>query len=326
MIGDTARSASQRRRNYNILSSVLVLVSFLLVLSSREGSSLSGMRTAVDDVLAPVLQFAVSPVRKIESLIADFEARSIVLAENEKLKIDIARLRDAENRANTLAMKLARFEAIFNMDLGENVTTAKIPARAVMEIDGPFVRSALLNAGQDKGVTKGGVVMTTDGLLGHIITTGKRSSRALLLGDLNSRIAVMSLRSGERAILTGNNSNVPMLSFVADDANWQNEDELVTSGDAGVLPRGLPVGKVAIDDEGRFNVFLHNRNNSVDWVWIHPFTPILTPEENPTSEQGGGITENNQATNPDIGDAAVGNESVRENIPLEADNGAEDLQ
>jgi len=212
MIGETARNAGIRRRNYSILSTVLVFISFLLLLSSREGSSLGNVRSMVDDAITPVLNIAVAPVRQTEKLIQNFENRSTAAAENEKLKIELSRLKDVENRANTLALQLVRFEGIFNADFGENITDVKIPARAVMETNGPFVRSALLNVGLNKGVTESSAVMTTDGFLGRIIKVGKRSSRVLLLGDLNSRIAVMSLRSGERAIMMGDNSDWPTTS------------------------------------------------------------------------------------------------------------------
>lgn len=281
MIGESGRNAAQRRRNYYILSVALVLISALLLLSSREGSSLGSLRTAVDDALAPAVNMVSSPLRAVEGLIEDFGNRSSVMEENERLRTEISRLKDVENRANILAMKLSRFEDIFNTEFGDNITDVKIPARAVMETDGPFVRSALLSVGADKGVTVGSAVMTTDGLFGHIVKTGQGSSRALLLGDLNSRIAIMSLRSGERAILTGDNSATPKLSFVEPVADWQEGDEIITSGDAGILPRGLPVGNLQASKDGGYFVKLHHRKHTVDWVWIYPFSPIAPPEDLP---------------------------------------------
>ena len=81
-------------------------------------------------------------------------------------------------------MKLARFEQILGSDFGVDVVENKIAARAVSEIDGPFVRSALINAGQKKGVGVGHAVMTVDGLYGHVLRVGANSSRVLRLDCL----------------------------------------------------------------------------------------------------------------------------------------------
>jgi len=101
------------------------------------------------------------------------------------------------------------------------LTVLSKPLRAVetvSEIDGPFVRSALINAGSKVGIKKGHPVMTVDGLYGHVLSVGPNSARVLRLGDLNSRISVMSARSDARAILSGNNSSTPLLAFVEDRA------------------------------------------------------------------------------------------------------------
>ena len=74
-------------------------------------------------------------------------------------------------------MKLARFEQILGTDYGVEVPQQKIAARAVSEIDGPFVRAALINVGQRRGVKVGHAVITVDGLYGHVLKVGAKSSR-----------------------------------------------------------------------------------------------------------------------------------------------------
>ena len=74
--------------------------------------------------------------------------------------------------------------------------------------------------------------MDNNGLIGRVAEVGYRSSRILLVTDLNSRIPVLVGESRERAILTGDNS-----------------DLVVTSGHGGAFPAGLPVGKVIVTGE-----------------------------------------------------------------------------
>ena len=95
------------------------------------------------------------------------------------------------------------------MGSSSDIPAQKIVARSVSETNGPFAHSALINAGAAKGAAKGHAVMTVDGLYGHVVRVGQNSARVLLLNDLNSRISVMSHRSQSRAILVGNNKDLP---------------------------------------------------------------------------------------------------------------------
>ena len=51
--------------------------------------------------------------------------------------------------------------------------------------------------------------MTPQGLAGRVIDVGRRSARVLLITDFNSRIPVVVERSGDHAILEGDNTAEP---------------------------------------------------------------------------------------------------------------------
>lgn len=236
-------------------------------------------QTQAETAISPGLALLSKPIRATESLIANYQDRSRAVEENKALKEELYRLRADKQRSEVMAMKLRSFEEILGVNSSWDLPVKKIAARAVSEVDGPFVRSALINAGRNKGIKKGHPVMTVDGLYGHVLRAGAGSSRVLQLGDLNSRISVMSARSEARAILSGDNSELPRLAFVGDRADWREGDKVMTSGDDGVLPRGLPVGTVKTDDAGAFVVALNITGKNIDWVWVYPFVPITEPEE-----------------------------------------------
>lgn len=235
-------------------------------------------RAQAEAAVTPGLAYLSMPLRAAENVFANFTDRSRALAENKALKEELYRLREEKERSEIVAMKLSRFEQILGANPGLDIPKQKIAARLVSDVEGPFFHSGLINIGLRNGVKKGHPVMTVDGLYGHVLRAGTNSSRVLKLNDLNSRIAVMSTRSGATAILTGNNDDFPILAFVSDTADWQVDDKVITSGDGGVLPRGLAVGTVRRVANGRHVVDLNINNKSLDWVWVYPFRPIQTPE------------------------------------------------
>ena len=92
---------------------------------------------------------------------------------------------------------------------------------------------------------KGQAVISADGLVGRIAEAGQRSSRVLLLTDLNSRIPVLLESSRYRAVLAGNNTDRPGIEFLPVDAQVSPGDRVVTSGHGGLFPPGQPIGVVS---------------------------------------------------------------------------------
>ncbi len=78
----------------------------------------------------------------------------------------------------------------------------------------PFRQSVLLNVGARDGIRDGWATMDGIGLVGRISGVGERTSRVILLTDTNSRIPVTVQPSGQKALLSGDNSPLPPLEFL----------------------------------------------------------------------------------------------------------------
>jgi len=266
------------------------LASFILLVSQRDGPNFTKpAQRKTEDLISPLAQILSRPIRSVENVAFDIKDRSRAFEENIRLREQVAKLRDNEARLDLLQLKVKRYERILSASTDADIPLEKIVARAVSETNGPFVRSLLLNAGQKDGVSLGNPVMTPDGLIGHVIARGSTSSRILRLGDLNSRIPVINRRSEGKAILSGDNTLRPLLAFVQNTSDWEVGDIIITSGDDGMLPMGLPVGVVIKPGGEELRVKLHAENTPIDWVWVSPYRPIATPSQ----------------TEDDEGDAAV---------------------
>lgn len=260
---------------------ILAILVSSAIISVQRGAdrNISGLETAAQETAAPLASLIRVPLSVIEGYFSDIRARKSAFADNRLLKLEIATLREKQARYDNLAAKVARYEAILGVDTETEIPLQKIAARAVGETDGPFVRSLLLNVGSNDGVTVGNPVMSINGLVGHVINTGPNTTRVLRVSDLNSRIAVASARSSATAILAGDNSNSPKLSFINQPENWSLGDRVITSGDDGFLPRGLDVGKVIQGEAGEFRVSLSSQSAPLDWVWVSPFQKLKPPPE-----------------------------------------------
>jgi len=205
------------------------------------------------------------------------EDRQRAFEENKVLRQELQSLREDQSSVALLQEKISNYEKILNVEHGTNQSVSKIAARAISDIDGPFVRAILLNSGQNSDISKGDAVMAPSGLIGHIITAGRVSSRVLRVDDLSSRIPVMSERSKAVAILAGDNTDFPKLTFIGRGMDWELGDKVVTSGDEGQLPRGLHIGTVSKKEGNEFRVEVTGLQSPLNMVYVPKFQEIEDP-------------------------------------------------
>src|SRR5690606_4385105 len=117
-----------------------------------------------------------------------------------------------------------------------------IATKILGDSSGPFIRSALVNAGETHGVLKGQIVINYNGLVGRIIEVGSKTSRVLLITDINSRIPIITASSRERGIVVGNNTDLLSLLYLPEDTRVQIGEIIFTSGDGESFPSGVPIG------------------------------------------------------------------------------------
>ncbi len=220
----------------------------LMVLGRIDHPAISSIRTQAVDLLAPVIDIASRPMAAIDAGIARIDYFFDIYDENARLREENARLLHWQATARQLDAENKAFREL--LSTVAEPRSAFVTARVIGMSSGTFVRTALINAGTHDGIAVGQAVVTDDGMVGRIVEMGARSARILLLTDLNSRIPVALESSRAPAVLAGDNSNLLTLMFVTDGTNVQIGERLVTSGEGGMFPPGLPVGVVTGFEEG----------------------------------------------------------------------------
>ncbi len=256
-----ARGVAQR---FGLLLLMTAAVA-LLVLGKTHSDAIRHLRVMAVEAVAPVLEVLSAPVISARHAIAEIENFWNTGRDNRSLREQVARLSKWQIIARNLEQENASLRALLVPVL--DPAPQFISARVIGDTSGLFVQSALLNAGKQDGVERGQAVTTGQGLAGRVVEVGQRSSRLLLLTDLNSRVPVTMEHSRHRAVLAGDNSARPRLTFLPANANVNPGDRVVTSGHAGVFPPGLPVGIVSSVMDGEAHIQPY-----VDWARLEYVT------------------------------------------------------
>ncbi|MCP5433407.1 MAG: rod shape-determining protein MreC [Alphaproteobacteria bacterium] len=246
---------------------LMALSTLMLALDRAEAYVLEQARDAITDAARPILEFFSGPLHAVGEVFSDVGEFMHVHEENQRLRAEVDRLLAWKQLAESQQRLLARYEALLNVSLNEE--TRYVTARVVGDSGGPFVDTLLVNVGRTEGVRKGQAVLAGEGIIGRVVGAGAKAARVLLLTDLNSRVPVLIEPSMQPAILVGDNTSEPRLVYVAAENEVAAGNRVVTSDDGGVLPRGLPVGRVSErEKDGTFRVEMFVRPASADLVRV----------------------------------------------------------
>ena len=244
----------------------LLFAAICLVFVARNDRIIGNLRQFMSDVFTPTYDLISRPglelqkMRNVATNLVDLQASYQELeAENQRLREQLAELR----RTRVL---LDRYRELLSLPVEPNLHV--ISARVIADMQSPFVRTLVANTGRLAGVKEGQAVIGGNGLIGRIVSVGRVSSRLLLLTDFNSHVPVLIAPNNTRAILSGNNADNPVLRFLPKNTVVEAGAEVVTSGDGGQVPIGIPVGVVRVDDNGRLFVDLQEELHNLSYVRI----------------------------------------------------------
>ncbi len=224
------------------------------------------VRGAVDRVAAPANGVFAAPVRWTGQAGDWIDDYFFAISENRRLKQRVAELERVREHALALQNTNARYAALLKIRTDPPVPM--VAARTVSESRGPFANARLIDTGSKMGVKVGNPVMNETGLVGRVVGVTGGVSRVLLLTDVASRTPVLVNRSDARAILVGDGGAHPRLEFVRGEDSIKVGDQILSSGDGGVFPRGLPVGVAVKGLDGSWRVRLYADRGAIDFVRV----------------------------------------------------------
>jgi rod shape-determining protein MreC len=258
-----ARRAAIERLSLPLL---VVISMFMIIVGKADQIAVQSLRNSVMDAAAPALDMFSRPAAAF-NVAADRVRRFIaVYTDNARLAEENERLLGWQQLALRLSAENAQLRELSRL-VSEPATTF-VTARVIADSGGGYARSLMVNAGHGSGVTRGEAAITGDGLVGRVSDVGSRAARILLITDLNSRVPVIVETTRRRAILSGDNTGQPILRYADAGAVARIGDRLVTSGQGGVFPPGLPVGVVVSVDGEAARVEPYAALSRVDYLRI----------------------------------------------------------
>jgi len=133
----------------------------------------------------------------------------------------------------------------------QQLSQGSIIAKVLLDKESPFLNSIIINKGSKDNIELGMAVVKDEYLIGKVIEVNFLTSRAILITDINSKIAGVIEPLGIHVIVSGNGKTQGVIEYLKDENYPKLNDELniYTSGVAGIFKPGIPIGKLKMNNK-----------------------------------------------------------------------------
>ena len=215
----------------------------LLVLDARL-KYLDRLRQAASVIVYPIQRIAGAPA-------SIFQRASDFFVTNSSLRSENARLEQESLSQSALLQQLGLLQTENDhlrklLGTRERLKARTTLAEILYAARDPFSRKLVVDQGSFDDVQAGEPVIDGVGVVGQVTRVYPWQAEVTLITDKDHLVPVLNTRNGMRAVLAGTgNDGALELRFVPLNADFENGDQLVTSGIDGVYPPGLPVAQVS---------------------------------------------------------------------------------
>ncbi len=223
---------------------VCALLALALLIFDAHYSYLNSIRSAVSVMTYP-LQRLPTAVSGMFGRIGEFFVTQSSLR-NENAQLAAQDLNDAAALQKYKALEAENEHLRSLLEMHQRSPQTMQAADILYDGRDPFSHRIVINKGSQNGIAAGQPVIDHIGVIGQVTRVYPWLSEVTLITDDGQLIPVQNLRNGLRAVLGGSGNDGRLeLKFIPLNADFQNGDQLVTSGIDGVYPSGLPVAVVS---------------------------------------------------------------------------------
>ena len=243
------------QQKFSLLTLVVASI-FVILLSSLDFRAVRLLKMGINEFIYRS-SFVISiPENFIKQTFVDVVEYTTFYKKYKKDKDELNQL-----RSSNISSEIIQYE---NKELKELIndyvsSSDKILAKIIVDHDSPFLKSIIINKGSKDNIKIGTNVYDQAYLVGRVIEVNFKTSRVLLLSDLNSNVPVTIAPQNIQAIITGSGDNNGQIKYIKDGLTQEFSEKSIvyTSGTGAIFKSGIPIGILkAADKEAENKVYV----------------------------------------------------------------------
>jgi len=253
------------KQKFSLLSLVFLSI-FIIILSGINFSPINKIKNLINEIVYRS-SFVVSiPENLIINSYLKIKAYSNFYNNYKANKIELENLKSEEISSKII---ISENKELKNLIEDYTLSSDKILAKVIVDHKSPFLKTIIINKGSSQEIKIGTNIYDKKYLVGRVIEVNYKSSRILLLSDLNSSVPISITPGNVQAIVIGNGNNLGEIRYIKDNLIEEIKDKSIayTSGAGSIFKSGIPVGTVS-KTENKFLINFYSDFQQLKYVFV----------------------------------------------------------
>ena len=273
------------QQKFSLLTLVIISI-LIIILSNLDFKIVRYLKIGINEVVYRSSFIVSIPENFVKNTFSEIREYSTFYGNYKKNKEELKSL-----RSKSISNEIMLFE---NKELKELIndyvsSSDKLLAKIIVDHKSPYLRTIIINKGSKDKIKIGTNIYDQSYLVGRVIEVNYKTSRVLLLSDLNSNVPVTIVPENIQAIVTGSGENFGQIKYIKSifKENFTEKSIAYTSGTGAIFKSGVPIGKLNViknQNENEYNVEFFTDFSQLKYV----FAEIEKTKE---------INDSNQVTN-----------------------------
>ena len=245
------KKSTQQKFSLLTLASISI---FIIVLSSLDFKVVKYLKSAISEIVYRSSFIVSIPENIAKSTFTEVVEYTTFFNSFKKNRMELESL-----KSDYVSNEIIQYE---NKELKELIndyvsSSDKILAKIIVDHDSPFLKSIIINKGSKDNIKIGTNVYDQSYLVGRVIEVNYKTSRVLLLSDLNSNVPVTIAPQNIQAIVTGAGGDYGQIKYIKSGLTEDLADESIvyTSGTGAIFKSGVPIGILQSFKENSVNEY-----------------------------------------------------------------------
>ena len=267
------------QQKFSLLTLVFISI-FIILLSSLDFKIIRYLKIGINEIVYRS-SFVVSiPENFIRNTFFEISEYSTFFNDYKKNKEELNELKSSNISREILEYENKELKELINDYVS---SSDKILAKIIVDHDSPFLKSIIINKGSKDSIKIGTNIYDQSYLVGRVIEVNYKTSRVLLLSDLNSNIPVTISPQNIQAIVTGTGDDYGEIKYIKDISleKFSDKSIIYTSGTGAIFKSGVPIGKIKeIEDQSSDNFIVEFFSDFSQLKYVFAEVLIKTEIEN----------------------------------------------
>lgn len=263
-----------RLKSKHILIGITVFLITLSFITIKIRPQITFVEKGIGLVVMPIQKGLTNIENWFSDKVYDIKKIKTLGFENELLLKEINELKYENKILQQDKVELARLRNLYELDQ-KYAKYPKIGAQVIGKDPGNWYNVFLIDKGENDGLKVNMVVLSGNGLVGHIIEVGPGYSKVLSIIDDDSSVSSKILRTSDLSFVTGdkilNGKGLCKVEYLDNDAEIVVGDEVVTSHLGSIYPPGILIGNI--------KEIKYDENNLTKYAYISPVVDFKHLEE-----------------------------------------------